>query len=115
MRKDGSCTKTGIDDNSIIELLCDLIRNSGYNSGEYIVPCIIALGLIADTRYEGSQLTSRNIQDVKHVLYSISDYCKWLAADKYEKSRDIALKMINGESLSEDEERYLLTKLEQEK
>lgn len=80
---------------------------------EYLVPCIIALGLICDTRFAKSKITQKNENDVKYVLYSISDYCRNVLVEKYDKSRIVALKLINGESLSSEEEQYLLTKLEQ--
>lgn len=113
LKKEGSHFDTGVDDNSIVDVLCDLIRDSSYKSEAYLVPCIIALGLICDTRFGDSQLDEKTFNDAKHVLYSISDYCDWCAAEKYEKARDIALKMMNGEQLNQDEEQYLLSKVEQ--
>ena len=73
--------------------------------------CIVALGTICDSRTQASPFSSIQINEVEQCIDSIAyDYPD--LADRVERNCDVALKLIHGENLSDDEEKFLLTKLE---
>lgn len=112
LKKDGSGFVSGLDEESIVKKICELLR-SDVSDNECFVPCVLALGLIGDTRKEKSKLSVATVKEMKQLLNSIEDYCyKSFGKRLSFRCRDIALKMIDGELLSEDEERFLLEKIE---
>ena len=52
------------------------------------------------------------LKDAENVLTFISKYVYLEDLDASEKAAGIALKLMKGSSLTEDEEKYLLKKLE---
>lgn len=53
------------------------------------------------------------IMEALTIVRNVEDYYPPLIIMKLEKPRKVAEKMINGDILNEDEERFLLTKIEQ--
>ena len=112
LKKDGSGFVSGIDEETIVEELCDLLR-SDVSDRSFFVPCVIALGLICDTRYEKSRISTKNYKQVHQLLDSLESYAyKGYGTFGSLRCRDIALKMIEGNMLTADEERFLLEKIE---
>lgn len=94
----------------VVDKLCALI-NSGKLTLEETVSCIIALGWICDRRNGDSAVSESRLSSAKSAIETVP-YIYPMNADKTERSETIALKLINGESLEEDEEKFLLSKLE---
>lgn len=86
------------------------IRSRKLNTNS-LSTCIVALGTMCDTKTVPSPFSSEKIQEVKQCIDSIAYNYPSLASG-VERNCDVALKMINGEDLSVDDEKFLLTKLE---
>ncbi|XME04053.1 Hsp70 family protein [Lachnospiraceae bacterium C1.1] len=96
----------------IVSKLCEVVR-SGNLSGEELACCLLALGWICDQRESASELSSELIHEVFETISDVGDIYNTLVAMKQDKTKAIALKMVNGDLLNVDEEQFLLTKLEQ--
>ena len=87
--------------------------SSDVSDRSFFVPCVIALGLICDTRFEKSRLSTETYKHVYRLLSSLESYSyRGYGTFGSLKCRDIALKMIEGNMLTADEERFLLEKIE---
>lgn len=93
------------------EKLCKVIC-SGNLTKEELACCILALGWICDQRQQPAQAGEAVIREALEAIRDVDDLYPVLTALKCEKARDVAVKMIQGDRLSEDEEQFLLTKLE---
>ena len=112
LKKDGSEFDSGYDEENIVDSICDLLR-SDVSDRSFFVPCVIALGLICDTRYEKSRLSAEMFRQVHQLLNSLESYAyRGYGTFGSLRCRDIALKMIDGNMLTADEERFLLEKIE---
>lgn len=80
-------------------------------TGAESICSIIALGLVCDQR-TANDIRSEVLKDAENVLTFISKYVYLEDLDASEKAAGIALKLMKGSSLTEDEEKYLLKKLE---
>lgn len=110
-RKDGVHIQTPIKDEKIVEGLCKIIQTGNLNEQELICS-LLALGWICDQRIEPSSLNLDMIQEVFETIRSIDKNYSAFTAMRCNKMRELAIKMINGDILSADEEQFLLTKLE---
>lgn len=90
--------------------ICDVLKDGALNDNE-IICCILALGCICDQREYKSQLKSEVIAEVLDLIKNI-DTIYTDIQQNYEPPRDVAVKMITGQILDSDEEKFLLTKLE---
>ena len=98
------------DEEQIVSVLCEAIM-SGKLTKDTITPAIIALGCVADQRYDyaiSKLWADRALNCVQTVHYYYED----AIVDKLNRSRAIAEKLIRGEALTQEEEQYLITKLE---
>lgn len=112
LKKDGSGFDSGYDEEIILEAICDLLR-SDVSDRSFFVPCVIALGLICDTRFEKSRLSVKMYKQVHQLLLSLESYAyRGYGTFGSLHCRDIALKMIEGDMLTADEERFLLEKID---
>lgn len=112
LKKDGSGFDSKTDEEKIIKEIYDLLV-SDISNRSFFIPCIIALGLICDSRYEKPRLSIETYKLVHRLLDSIEAYAyKGYGTFGNLRCRDIALKMIDGNTLNEDEERFLLEKIE---
>ena len=112
LKKDGSGFDSGYDEEIILEAICDLLR-SDVSDRSFFVPCVIALGLICDTRFEKSRLSVKMYKQVHQLLLSLESYAyRGYGTFGSLRCRDIALKMLEGTMLTADEERFLLEKIE---
>lgn len=111
LRKDGISILSPQTEENIVKDLCEVIR-TGRLTTEELTCCILALGCICDQRQQETEMSFMVIQEVLQVIRDTEDYYSVLITMKCEKPREVARKMINGDSLNEDEEQFLLTKLE---
>ena len=80
-------------------------------------PCVIALGLICDTRKENPNVSQETFLAVYDLLDNLEEYSYkknkniyMVGGGRSIKCRDIAIKMMKGIELDGDEERFLLEK-----
>ncbi len=107
---DGRTFRSTVKRNKVATELCNILMSHCATPDEAIT-CVMALGLICDQRrdnpmpyaeiYRKAQETLRDIENIYYPEFK-----------KFSRMRDVALKMIEGTTLAEDEERYLLTKLD---
>lgn len=90
------------------------VVSSGALLIEQLTPCILSLGWICDRRnYFKSDIDSEKISEICNLLtYDINYLYTEDIAQKCQRSCNIALKLIGGEELSEEDEKYLLEKIE---
>ncbi len=91
--------------------LCDAIRTGNLNKEE-LISCILALGCICDQREQMSEMKPQMFRQVADTVERLEGFYSVLKAMSCGKAREVAGKMIRGEVLSGEEERFLLTKLE---
>lgn len=91
--------------------LCDAIQ-AGYLDKEELISCILALGCICDQRTQKSEMKVQMFRQVEETIERLESFYFVLKAMGCKKAREVAGKMIRGETLSGEEERFLLTKLE---
>lgn len=95
----------------MVKQLCKAI-STGRLSDEELSCCLLALGWICDQREKSSDIDRGIIQEAFETIRNIDDYYKVLTVMKQVKHRSVAIKMLNGDQLNDDEEKFLLTKLE---
>ncbi|MBR4027419.1 MAG: Hsp70 family protein, partial [Lachnospiraceae bacterium] len=95
----------------IVNKLAQTIR-TGNLTGEELISSLLALGWICDQREFVGKFNSVIIHNVLDTIQYIEDYYPVFIAMHCNKAKELAVKMINGDSLSEDEEAFLLIKLE---
>lgn len=84
--------------------------NSGKISYDILIVCIIALGTMCDARFVPAPFTSSKIKAVLNCLNNLNK--KYPNKERTAKNCALVIKMINGDTLTADEESFLLTKLE---
>ena len=110
LRKDGESQMSPQEESKIVSKLCTGIRTGNFGTEELIC-CVLALGWICDQRGQMSEIEGSVLRDALDTVQAIDDYYSVITAAKSEKARAVAVKMICGELLDADEERFLLTKL----
>lgn len=95
----------------IVRKLCSVVESGKLTCAE-LTCCILALGWICDQRAGASEIDGKIIEGVYKAIRSMDDVYPLLTVKRQERARAVALKMINGEILNVDEEKFLLTKLE---
>lgn len=110
-KNENSIVETQIE-TEIVQKICQVITLGKLTAAE-LTSCILALGWICDQRYGVTKLDRSIIEEVLDVIHNINQYYINLGTINYDKLRKIAIKMINGNFLDEEEEQFLLTKLEQ--
>ncbi len=93
---------------NIASLLCDAILSRNLGSEE-LVCCILAIGWICDQRYHPWYDTAK-LYEIISIIEAVNDY--YYEPHKYIKAKQVTLKMLNGVQLNEDDERFLLTKID---
>ena len=95
----------------LIKILIQII-NSGYINENEISVCVLALGWSCDSRLSqdiiSNELKSMALEALDNIEYKYQQSVVEISS----KSKVLAQKMICGEALTQDEEEYLLTKLE---
>ncbi len=113
LRKDnnGDIGISEVEENEIVKEICDVIL-TGNITIEELICCILALGWICDQRGENSRISSRMVSNAIDVMRALDSYYSDYMMMKCRKAQEVAIKMMRGDILNEEDERFLLTKLE---
>lgn len=111
LKKDEIQYPHDLNEDNIMKKLCRVIE-SGNLKGEELVCCILALGWIGDQRQGETEVGSGVIRQAIRVIEAVASYYPVSFIAMAVRPISVALKMLRGETLDEDEEKFLLTKLE---
>lgn len=96
-----------------LELLCKAME-SGHLTAETLVCCVLATGWICDQRGFRSDMNAERINQALSTIRNIEITYALPIAEKSRKAQQIAEKLILGENLEEEEEQYLLSRVDPE-
>lgn len=99
----------GVNRNTVLRNLNEVITYGRINSTE-LVCCIIAAGCIADQR-NAVAVDANELQRAVDILENLQNYYISDDCQKAAKAQGVALKLMRGQELDIDEERFLLEKL----
>lgn len=105
----------GLDVDKAVEDLCFIINNRtvlDVNYSSEIVCCLIALAYACDQRFGGNTVSAASMELARQTLANLNRNYSAEVMMRLAKAAGVAYKMLDGESLSEDEEEFLLKKLE---
>lgn len=105
----------GLDVDKAVEDLCFIINNRtvlDVNYSSEIVCCLIALAYACDQRFGGNTVSAASMELARQTLADLNRNYSAEVMMRLAKAAGVAYKMLDGESLSEDEEEFLLKKLE---
>lgn len=105
----------GLDVDQAVKDLCFIINNRtvlDVNYSSEIVCCLIALAYACDQRFGGNTVSAASMELARHTLANLNRNYSTEVMMRLAKAAGVAYKMLDGESLSEDEEEFLLKKLE---
>ena len=74
--------------------------------------CILALGWLCDQREKSSGIDEKILKEAYELIRNLEDFYSTLIILRQDKSRTVAMKLLSGDALNEDEEQFMLTKLE---
>ena len=111
LKNDEDCPVDAETRGKVVRKLIDGIMQ-GKILRDVLVVCILAIGTICDSRIIPAPFSEELIRDAVSCINAVPDIYPDDAVNRTENNRSIALKLIRGEQLNEDEEKYLLTKLE---
>ena len=111
LSKDSDIIISGIEEEQIVKKLCLAIKSQVLYS-EQLTCCILAIAYICDQRIHKTKISTKTIEEALTLLETLDRYYPENILTKQTRPREVAIKMINGEELSFDEEKFLLTKLE---
>ncbi len=95
----------------IVKQICEVIYG-GKLSNEELIFCVLALGCICDQRNPVNKMDGRVLDAALEAVRNIDLYYPPANMAGWEKPADVASRMIRGDMLTEEEERFLQTKLE---
>ncbi len=90
----------------------ETVTRTGKINSEELTCCILALGYICDQRWQQTEIEFGVFLRAMDAVKDIDSFYSESIVAKCEKARDVAVKMMNGEMLSGEEERFLLVKME---
>lgn len=105
----------GLDVDQAVKDLCFIINNRtvlDVNYSSEIVCCLIALAYACDQRFGGNTASAASLELARQTLADLNRNYSAEVMMRLAKAAGVAYKMLDGESLSEDEEEFLLKKLE---
>ena len=105
----------GLDVDQAVKDLCFIINNRtvlDVNYSSEIVCCLIALAYACDQRFWGNIVSAASMELARQTLANLNRNYSTEVMMRLAKAAGVAYKMLDGESLSEDEEEFLLKKLE---
>lgn len=105
----------GLDVDQAVTDLCFIINNRtvlDVNYSSEIVCCLIALAYACDQRFGGNTVSAASMELARQTLANLNRNYSTEVMMRLAKAAGVAYKMLDGESLSEDEEEFLLKKLE---
>lgn len=106
---------SGLDVDQAVKDLCFIINNRtvlDVNYSSEIVCCLIALAYACDQRFGGNTVSAASMELARQTLANLNSNYSTEVMMRLAKAAGVAYKMLDGESLSEDEEEFLLKKLE---
>ena len=115
LRLEGGGRAAGIDADQAVRDLCFVINNRtvlDVNYSSDIVCCLIALGYACDQRFGGNLVAAASLELARKTLANLNRNYSTEIVLRLAKAVGVVYKMLEGESLSEDEEEFLLKKLE---
>lgn len=104
-----------LDVDQAVKDLCFIINNRtvlDVNYSSEIVCCLIALAYACDQRFGGNTVSGASMELARQTLANLNRNYSAEVMMRLAKAAGVAYKMLDGESLSEDEEEFLLKKLE---
>ena len=99
----------------VVNALCKAIEQNCDVSENYsgiIVSCIIALGYACDQRYTDNTVSEKSVVKARELLMRLNMLYNSRVVTQFTKCIAIAEKLMNGMTLSADEEQFLLKKIE---
>ena len=105
----------GLDVDKAVKDLCFIINNRtvlDVNYSSEIVCCLIAMAYACDQRFGGNTVSAASMELARQTLANLNRNYSTEVMMRLAKAAGVAYKMLDGESLSEDEEEFLLKKLE---
>lgn len=105
----------GLDVEQAVKDLCFVINNRtvlDVNYSSDIVCCLIALGYACDQRFGGNPVSEASLTMARQTLANLNRHYSVEIVMRLAKAVGVVYKMLEGEILSEDEEEFLLKKLE---
>lgn len=105
----------GLDVDKAVKDLCFIINNRtvlDVNYSSEIVCCLIALAYACDQRFGGNTVSAASMELARQTLANLNRNYSTEVMMRLAKAAGVAYKMLDGESLSKDEEEFLLKKLE---
>lgn len=106
---------SGLDVDQAVKDLCFIINNRtvlDVNYSSEIVCCLIALAYACDQRFGGNTVSAASMELARQTLANLNRNYSTEVMMRLAKAAGVAYKMLDGESLSEDEEEFLLKKME---
>ena len=112
LRKDGQPKVMSVKEEAkIVKKICQII-GTGNISAETLTSCVLALGFICDQRTEGTKQSADVILKVLKTIREIGYNYPMATTMHTDKTVKVVEKMINGDLLNAEEEKFLLTKLD---
>ena len=108
---DGQGIMSDKTETAIVSKLTDVIR-TGNLSIEELNSTILAIGCICDQREYECRIESSIVTEALSTIRNIDEMYNYLVVIAQQRACEVAVKMINGDLLTNDEEQFLLTKLE---
>ena len=96
---------------SVVTSLIEAIQ-TGNLTNEQLNSSMLAVGWICDQRQNFNDINATLIKDALDTVRNIHDYYSFLICKNCTRIKELVDKMILGVSLNEEEEQFLLTKLE---
>ena len=111
LRNDGNCPVPAEKREEILNTLIHGI-NSGKIRPDILIVCILAVGTMCDRRNYPSAFSESKLSEAENCINLIPEIYPVNVSYRVDRNCEVALKLIRGENLNEDEEKFLLTKLE---
>ncbi len=103
------CKTSAVEREKVLGVLLQAIQG-GRLSYDVLVVCLIALGTMCDNRIVPVPFSSIKTREVDRCLQGI--YQIYPSRSRIERAVDTALKLLHGDTLTSNEEKFLLSKLE---
>ena len=113
LRKDGTndATLSATDLKKLVQALCNVITE-GDLTFEELVSCLLALGWICDCRQGDCRVSKSQLSTVLTLINNLETFWDESFIERCSRTRSIVRKMIEGQTLNNEDEQYLLEKLD---
>lgn len=96
----------------VVECLVNCIKSGGLSNETVLGIVVAVVGMICDQRKSLSLMKASLLQDASEVVSNLGMYYEVFMAMKCSRAATVAHKLIQGTGLDEEEEEFLLTKLD---